>query len=183
DEKLTFHKFAGVVVGLAGVILMMQPTLIDGLSLESYGQLAILAAALSYGFAGIWGKRLKATSASVNAFGMLVCSAITMLPLIFIAEQPLSLMPNIQSLSAIFALALLSTAVAYILYFQILAAAGAVNLLLVTFLIPISALLLGVGILGETVHLMVLYGMITIFAGLALIDGRILSILRLGAKN
>ncbi len=63
---------------------------------------------------------------------------------------------------------------AYLLYFRILAAAGATNVLLVTFLIPISALLLGVGVLGEIIKVLEYIGMGCIFLGLIVIDGRVL---------
>ncbi|MZR29843.1 DMT family transporter [Sneathiella litorea] len=178
DEKLRRHKLVGVLIGYGGVVVMMQPSLAEGFNLESIGQLAILGAALSYGFAGIWGKRLKGTSALVNAFGMLACSSIIMLPLTLIMDKPFDTTPDWISLSAVIALALFGTALAYIFYFRLLALAGAVNLLLVTFLIPVTALLLGVGILHETIHPLALVGMAIIFAGLALIDGRILTLIQ-----
>ena len=178
DEKLTRHKLFGVLTGFAGVVVMMQPSLKDGFSFESVGQIAILGAALSYGFAGIWGKRLKETSALVNAFGMLACSSVIMLPLALILDQPFTASPGWISLSAVIALAIFGTALAYILYFRLLALAGAVNLLLVTFLIPVTALLLGVGVLNEAIHPLALVGTAIIFTGLALIDGRILTLFR-----
>ena len=76
------------------------------------------------------------------------------------------------------ALALLSTALAYVLYFRILAAAGATNLLLVTFLIPVPAILLGAMVLGERLEPRHFAGMALIGLGLAMIDGRIAGLLR-----
>ncbi|MCC3304015.1 DMT family transporter [Sneathiella sp. HT1-7] len=178
DEKLNRHKFLGVLIGFGGVVVMMQPSLAEGFNFESIGQIAILGAALSYGFAGIWGKRLKGTSALVNAFGMLACSSVIMLPVALIVDEPFAASPDWTSLSAVVALAIFGTALAYIFYFQLLALAGAVNLLLVTFLIPVTALLLGVGILSEAIHPLSLVGTAIIFAGLALIDGRILTLFR-----
>ena len=178
DEKLKRHKLFGILLGYCGVFIMMQPTLVDGISLQSLGQLAILGAALSYGFAGIWGKRLGRSSALVNAFGMLACSSLVMLPVVLVVEDPFSATPSLISIGAMLCLALAGTALAYILYFRVLALAGAVNLLLVTFLIPVTALDLGVGILGEIVHPFALIGTAVIFAGLALIDGRILGLFR-----
>ncbi|NKB71564.1 MAG: EamA family transporter [Candidatus Latescibacteria bacterium] len=175
DERLTFNKLLGVLVGFVGVFVMMQPTLKEGLSWSSYSQLAVLGAAISYAFAGIWGKRLKQESPLVNAAGMLTCSSIILLPIVFTVEAPLSVTPQIDSMASIIAIALLSTAVAYMLYFKILAGAGATNLLLVTFLIPASAILLGLSMLDETVETMALSGMAIIFAGLLLIDGRVLN--------
>jgi drug/metabolite transporter (DMT)-like permease len=78
---------------------------------------------------------------------------------------------------AILGLALLATALAYILFFRILASAGAVNLMLVTFLIPVSAILLGSAFLGETLAPMDFAGMALIGLGLAAIDGRLATLL------
>lgn len=178
DETLNRHKLLGVLIGFGGVVVMMQPSMAEGFNFESIGQLAILGAALSYGFAGIWGKRLKGTSALVNAFGMLACSSVIMLPVALIVDEPFAASPDWISLSAVVALAIFGTALAYIFYFRLLALAGAVNLLLVTFLIPVTALLLGVGVLDEAIHPLALVGTAIIFAGLALIDGRILVFFR-----
>lgn len=183
DEKLNRHKLLGVLIGYLGVVVMMQPSLAEGFNFESIGQIAILGAAFSYGLAGIWGKRLKGTSALVNAFGMLACSSVIMLPLALILDNPFEARPEWISLLAVIALALFGTALAYILYFRLLALAGAVNLLLVTFLIPVTALVLGVGILHETIHPLALVGTGIIFAGLALIDGRTLTLFRAAGKR
>jgi drug/metabolite transporter (DMT)-like permease len=75
-------------------------------------------------------------------------------------------------------LALLSTALAYIIYFRLLASSGATNLLLVTFLIPVSALLLGATLLDERLNPGHFIGMGFIGVGLAAIDGRAIKILR-----
>ena len=174
DERLTLNKLLGAIVGFTGVVVLMMPTLDQGVSLKSYGQLAVLGAALSYAFAGVWGKRFKSTPPLVNAAGMLVCATVIMLPALFLLENPFALSPSFESWLAVGALALLSTASAYILYFRILASAGATNLLLVTFLIPLSSMLLGMGILGERVETLGFYGMAVIFAGLILIDGRLI---------
>lgn len=174
DERLTLNKLLGVIIGFAGVVVLMMPTLDQGVSLKSYGQLAVLGAALSYAFAGVWGKRFKSTPPLVNAAGMLICATFIMLPALFLLENPFALSPSFVSWLAVGALALLSTASAYILYFRILASAGATNLLLVTFLIPLSSMLLGMGILEERVETLGFYGMAVIFAGLILIDGRLI---------
>lgn len=174
DERLTLNKLLGVIIGFAGVVVLMMPTLDQGISLKSYGQLAVLGAALSYAFAGVWGKRFKSTPPLVNAAGMLICATFVMLPALFLLENPFALSPSFASWLAVGALALLSTASAYILYFRILASAGATNLLLVTFLIPVSSMLLGMGILEERVETLGFYGMAVIFAGLILIDGRLI---------
>jgi drug/metabolite transporter (DMT)-like permease len=174
DERLSIPKIMGVLVGFIGVYLMMKPELSDGFSWRGLGQTAVLGAAISYSFAGIFGKRFKNIPAVVNAAGMLLCASIIMLPLAIIIDAPWSVRPSLEALSAVFAIAVISTAVAYLMYFHLLAAVGATNVLLVTFLVPISALLLGVGILGEVIKVLEYAGMGCIFLGLIIIDGRAL---------
>jgi drug/metabolite transporter (DMT)-like permease len=175
DERLTRIKFLGVLIGFFGVYMMMKPELKTGFSWRGVGQLAALGAALSYGFAGIFGKRFKKTSPVATSAGMLICSSLMMFPLALIIDSPWPLRPSLESAAAVFGMATISTAMAYLLYFRILAAAGATNVLLVTFLIPISALLLGVGVLGEVINVLKYIGMGCIFLGLIVIDGRILT--------
>jgi drug/metabolite transporter (DMT)-like permease len=155
DERLTPGRLSGVVLGLLGVALMIGPAALEGLGVAVVAQLACLAAALSYALAGIFGRRFRGT------------------PLALAVDRPWSLPPPGPSTwGALIALALLSTALAYIVYFRILAAAGATNLMLVTFLIPVSALVLGITILGERLAPGHLAGMALIALGLAAIDGR-----------
>jgi len=174
DERLTVPKIMGVLVGFIGVYLMMMPELNNGFSWRGLGQLAVVGAAVCYGFAGIYGKRFRHIPAVVNSTGMLLCSSIIMLPLAIIIDAPWSVRPSFEALSALLGLAVISTAAAYLLFFHLLAAAGATNVMLVTFLIPISALLLGVGVLGEVIRVFHYAGMGCIFLGLIVIDGRAL---------
>jgi drug/metabolite transporter (DMT)-like permease len=175
DERLTLRKILGVFIGFLGVYIMLQPELKDGFSWRGLGQVAVLVAAVSYSLAGIFGKRFKKTSPVVNAAGMLICSSVIMLPLV-LATGALGLSrPTVVPVAALCGLATVSTAVAYLLYFRILASAGATSVLLVTFLIPVSALFLGVGVLGEVIHILEYAGMGCIFTGLMVIDGRVLS--------
>jgi drug/metabolite transporter (DMT)-like permease len=174
DERLAAPKIMGVAVGFIGVYLMMKPELTDGFSWRGLGQTAVLGAAVSYSFAGIFGKRFKNIPAVVNSAGMLLCASIIMLPLAIIIDAPWSVRPSLEALSAVLAIAVISTAISYLLYFYLLAAAGATNVLLVTFLIPISALLLGIGVLDEVIKAFEYAGMECIILGLIIIDGRAL---------
>ena len=176
DEKLSAGKIAGVALGLLGVILMLGAELLAGLGTGLVAQLACLAAALSYAFAGIFGRRFKRMGVPplMTATGQVTASSLLMLPLVLLVDQPWNLAPpSIQAWAALIAIGVASTALAYVLYFRILAAAGATNLLLVTFLIPISAILLGGLFLGESLATKHFIGMGMIGIGLALIDGRI----------
>jgi len=172
DERLTPGKICGVLIGFLGVYIMMKPEIKNGFSWRGLGQVAVIGAALSYSLAGVFGKRFKNRSPVVNSAGMLICSSVLMFPLTMVIDAPWSISPSLAAAAAVLGIAVISTAAAYLLYFRILAAAGATNVLLVTFLIPISALLLGVGVLGETVKVLEYMGMVCIFLGLMVIDGR-----------
>jgi drug/metabolite transporter (DMT)-like permease len=180
DEHLKPAKAAGVLTGFAGVACMIAPELREGFDWSGLGQVAVLGAAVCYSLAGIYGKRFKATSPIVNSAAMLACAGLLMTPLALGLDAPWRTHPSAATIGAVLGIATVSTAAAYLLYFRILAAAGATNVMLVTLLIPVSALLLGVGVLGETIRLTDTLGMGLIFAGLALIDGRLVR--RLGRR-
>ena len=168
DEKMTPVRLVGVLIGLAGVTVMFGAEVGAGLGLGIVAQIAVLAAAISYACAGLYGRRFKDTPPLVTAAGQLTATTALMLPLALIVDHSWTLaMPSLTTWAAIVALALLCTAVAYVLYFRILAAAGATNLLLVTFLVPVSAIVLGVSILGERLEPEHLAGMALIGLGLA----------------
>jgi drug/metabolite transporter (DMT)-like permease len=177
DERLTPAKAAGVMMGLFGVSLMLGAELLGGLGLGVAAQLACLAAALSYALAGVFGRRFRRMGVPplASAAGQVTASSLILLPLALLVDQPWALaMPGAASWAAMLGLGLFSTALAYVLYFRILAVAGATNLLLVTFLVPVSAILLGALVLGERLEARHFAGMALIGAGLALIDGRLL---------
>jgi drug/metabolite transporter (DMT)-like permease len=174
DERLRPAKAAGVMIGFAGAFCMLAPELMQHFDWHGLGQLAVLGAAVSYSLAGIYGKRFKASPPIVTAALMLTCAGIMMTPLALGLDAPWRLRPSPATVGAVLGIATVSTAAAYLLYFRILAAAGATNVMLVTLLIPVSALLLGVGVLGETIQTSDYLGMGLIFAGLALIDGRVI---------
>lgn len=182
DEKMTASKIAGVLAGLLGVAVLVGPDALSVIDGSVWGQLTCLGAALFYAFAGIYGRRFKAMGVAPlqAAAGQVTTTTLLILPIMLIAEPPWlpTSSPSFVTWSALAALALLSTSFAYVLYFRILAAAGATNLLLVTFLIPVTAILLGAGILGERLALRQLGGMALIGVGLAAIDGRIGGLIR-----
>ena len=179
DEKLTPGKIAGVVLGLAGVVLLMGPSALHGLDLTSVSQLACIAAAVAYGCGAVYARRFQKMGIDpiVTATGQLCGSTLLSLPLALVFERPWTL----HALSAgtwwaWLGLALPSTALAFVFYFRIIAKAGATNAASVTFLVPVSAVLLGTFALGEHLAPTTLAGMVLIFAGLAALDGRILAL-------
>ncbi len=178
DERLTGQRFAGVIVGFAGVAVMIGAAAFASLDASILAQLAVLGAALSYGFSGVFGRRFKTMGIPplATAAGQVTVSSAILLPAALIVDRPWTLaMPSTGAIVSLAALGLVSTAFAYLIFFRLLARAGATNVGLVTFLIPVSAILLGVLVLGETLAVRHVAGMALIGAGLILIDGRLLS--------
>jgi drug/metabolite transporter (DMT)-like permease len=177
DEKMRRNRLAGVGIGFIGVALMIGPDALAGIGTDVLAQLAVLAAALSYAFAGVYGRHFARTGVAplATATGQVMASTAMLVPVALLVDQPWMLpMPSAPVWAAIFGTAALSTALGYVLYFRILATAGATNLLLVTFLIPVSAIVLGFLVLGERLDPRHFVGMALIGAGLAAIDGRLL---------
>lgn len=176
DEKLTAAKIAGVCLGIVGVSVLVGIEALEAIGGSILPQLACLGAAVSYAFAGIFARRrLKDVPPLAAAAGQLSASSLMALPLVLLVDHPWTLpMPDGITIAALLGLALLSTALGYAIYFRILARAGATNILLVTLLIPPSAILLGALFLGESLALHHFIGFAVIALGLGAIDGRLL---------
>lgn len=175
DERLAANKAIGIAFGFAGVVVLLAGDLPGGKGIAVAGMLACLAAALSYGFAGVYGRRFKtmALSATQVSFGQLTATTLMMLPVVVTIDRPWTLpAPGLAAIAAVLALAFVSTALAYVIFFRLLASAGAVNTALVTLLIPLSAVMLGMLVLGEALSPRHFAGMALIGAGLLAIDGR-----------
>lgn len=176
DEKLTPMRFAGVVAGLTGVGVMIGGGIFHGLGSNVLAMCSSLSAAILYALFGLYSRRFAAMKVPpmASATGQVTAAALFMLPAALIVDQPWTLaMPEPKVIGAILGVALLSTALAYVFYFRLLSTAGATNLALVTFLVPVSAILLGTLILGEVLLPRHIAGMALIALGLSAIDGRL----------
>lgn len=177
DERMSPRKLAGVLLGFAGVVIMMGPALLSNLGVGAAAQLACVVASLVYALAAVWARRFKMMGISPLSVttGQLTAGAIIMLPLSLIVDRPWTLpMPPLGAWAAIAALALLCSAFAYVLYFRLIDTSGATNAMLVTLLVPPVAILLGSIFLGETLAPQDFAGLGLIALGLAAIDGRLL---------
>ncbi len=174
-ERITAGRAAGILLGLCGIVLVIGPEALRGLGLRSLGQFAMLGGAFFFACSVIYGRRFKELPPAVTAAGQITATAVLTLPPMLILEPPWALRPGLLSWGAVLGLSLLSTAAGHILYYRILASAGATNTMLVNYLVPVSAVLLGVLILGERLEVAAFAGMGLIFAGLAGVDGRLLS--------
>ncbi|MEM7459486.1 MAG: EamA family transporter [Pseudomonadota bacterium] len=181
DERITVQKLCGVLLGLMGTVVLIGPEVLNGLTGSFFGQVAVMCAALSYAFAAAYSRRFKRWGLSplIVATGQATMATLILLPITIVLDGPNALLdiPAV-AVGSIIGLALFSTVLAYILYFRLIDSAGATNAALVTFLVPVSAILLGVMILGETFSSLHALGMGLIGAGLLVMDGRALAHLR-----
>ena len=178
DEALTAKKVIGAGLGIAGVAFIMGPSVLTNFNLSNLAQLAILGATLSYAFAGVWGKTALAGQLPLmNALGMLIGSTVLMIPIVLVFDGRPNLALSLGVWGALIGMAVLSTALAYFLYFAILVRAGAANLLLVTLLIPPVAIGLGAVFLDERIGIEAWIGFVIIGLGFAVTDGRLFSFL------
>lgn len=178
DERVSRAKLLGICLGFAGVVVMMAGAAWGGATIA---KVMCLGAALSYACAGVWGRRFhkRGVPALTTAFGQVTASALILLPIMAMVDRPWALeWPGGRVAVAVVGIAVLSTALAYLIYFRVLATAGATNLLVVTFLIPVSAVGLGALVLREPVLPQHLAGFALIAAGMAAIDGRLIKNVR-----
>jgi drug/metabolite transporter (DMT)-like permease len=179
DEPLAARRLVGVLAGLMGVIILRGQGL-EFAGGETLGMLLCLGGALSYGFSGLWGRRkLAGTPPITSATCQLIASSVVMLVLAGVIEQPWLLpAPSLQTWLALLATAALSTALAYVVFFQILVRSGASNVMLVTLLISVTAILLGHFVLGEPLEAREIIGALVIGGALLIVDGRALRLVR-----
>lgn len=175
DERLSARKVIGVTVGFFGVATAIGLEHLLAFDPRSLAQLAVIGGTISYAFAGIWArKRLSGLKPEVAAAGMLTGSTFIMVPAAWLIEGPITL--NLQPITwlAIGYYTVIATALAYLLYYRILALAGSGTLMLVTLLVPPIAILLGTLFLGETLHPRAYLGFALLALGLIILDGRAL---------
>lgn len=182
-EPLVRRKIGGIVIGIFGVAVLKGGTLLGDGS-QSIGILCCLAAAASYGMGSLWAKlKLKGTAPLSMATGQLLCSSAIMIVLASSFDNPLQLIDTTwKSWAALLGLSLVATSLAYIIFFRVVARSGPANVLLVTMMIPVSAIALGVAFLGETLEFREILGSLIIIVALLIIDGRVLRMLRPGEQ-
>lgn len=181
DEKITRDKLLGIAIGICGVAVLVGPSLLFDPGRATWAKFACIVASISYGCASVFGRRFAREKISpISAtFGQVVTSSIVILP-IALFFNPVDAIAHAPTpvLFALLALGLVSTSFAYVLFYKILARAGATNVSLVTLLVPVSATILGALVLGETLTPMQGLGMALIGVGLLVMDGRLVRHLR-----
>src|SRR5882757_172396 len=184
EEALQMRRVAGVALGLVGVVIL-RGWGVETRAGQGFGILLCLGGAFSYGLAALAARRLLKDSPPFGtATFQLMASTVMMAIVAGAMEQPWRLpMPGIATWLAVLGLASLSTALAYIVFFQILRRSGATNVMLVTLLIPVTALLLGTIVLSEPISLREVIGALVIASALLVIDGRLPNLFRGGGRR
>ncbi len=175
DEKLTARRLIGVAIGFIGVASIVGPESMAGFTGTLAGHFAMLGAALSYAVGVVVGRRFAVLGLKPVqlAFGQVTTAGLWLLPAVFLVDQPFSLpAPSMTAWAALLSLALVSTALAYLIYFRLIADAGATNASLVTLLVPVVATSLGILFLGESLKVSHGIGLLLIALGLMVLDGR-----------
>ena len=172
-EKATLNRIFGVIIGFCGVILLMGLSIND-IDNSIIGQAAILLAAISYAISALIGKEIKKIHHAISATYMLSISSVILLPIILFSGNELLPQVSKQSVIAIMGLAIFSTSIAYLIFYKLIENIGS-NVMLVTLLMPVSAILLSIIILNETINTTQTIGLILILTGLILVDGRALN--------
>ncbi|SDR32982.1 DMT family transporter [Pseudovibrio sp. Tun.PSC04-5.I4] len=174
DEKLTSVKIFAGALGVVGVGILIGQDALAGSGETVLPQLAVLGAALSYAFAGFYIRRFKGIAPASIATGQLTASSLLLLPVIILTVPLESLgQVSVHIWGSVGTLAVFCTALAYLAFFKLYQLAGATNTSMVTFLIPVSAILLGTIFLGERLEANHWAGMAAIVIALLLMDGRL----------
>lgn len=179
DEKLRGFRLLGILIGMAGVAVVIGPSALAESAHHIGAQVAILGAALCFGVGGIYAKRFCKLPPAVPACGQLIFAALAILPVMAAFEQPLSHpLPGAASVASVLALALLCEALAFLIYFRLLARVGATNSALISLLVPATAIFLGAAVLGEALLPRHFIGLAVIGCGLLVTDGGVIDYIR-----
>jgi drug/metabolite transporter (DMT)-like permease len=180
DERITPAKTLGILCALGGVVAMMGGQAVAGIGENLAAGGAMLIACLFYGISAVYGRNFTGLDATVSATCQLSASTLMLLPLALALEQPWALgWPGLASFISAIALAVLSTGLAYVIFYALIARAGATNTILVTLLIPVGGVFFGWMLLGEPFTIEKAAGILLIGLGLIVVDGRALRLIHL----
>lgn len=169
DERLTRDKLMGIALGFAGLVVLVGPGALAGLGSDIAAQVAALLAAVSYAGTAVYSVRYARLAPEVTATGSIIAAALVILPLSLVFDRPWGLAPPGSAVGAILALGVASTAVGALMFFALLASAGATFAALSNYLIPVNAMVGGVLFLGERPGANVFLGLALILGGIALV--------------
>lgn len=171
DRSAGMQQFAGIVLGFAGVLIIMGPAALAGQESSVAGQLAVIGASLSYATAALYARRFSDQPPVVTAACSMTFAAFVMLPISFWADDPMKLAPPLSAVAAVIGLGVFSTALAMTIYFRLVRTLGPLGVATGGYMRAAFSVLLGALLLGETLTGTLILGLVTIFAGVAIVTG------------
>ena len=173
NDRLTPLKLIGVLIGFAGLLLLITPSLTDGLQVTTLGLLAVALAAALYGVAIVYSRNnLIGLPPLVAPAGQMIMATIYLLPLSLLVDRPFALPPlSSPVVWSMVALGVLGTAVAFVVYYRLLETAPASYVSMTTYIIPVFGVILGVLVLGEQLTWHAYAGFALILLGVMIVNG------------
>ncbi len=172
EESLTTMRLLGALIGLAGVALIIGPEALSGIDTQIFGAAITLVAALSYATGNIYARSQAQLSPVVMAAGQFLIATMVLIPLSILIDAPFTLNYAQTAVVSLVAVALFCTAIPSLLLFWLVRHAGATNASLLAFFMPVAAVMLGVGMLGEALTWLTLAGFGLIIFAAAIVTGR-----------
>lgn len=166
DERLTAPKLIGVAMGFAGVVLLIGPEVLRGLGGQAGRQLAVAGGAVCYAVTFTIARFVPPSPPAVRSAAVMICASVQIIPLALLVDQPWALSPSPGSMAALVYLGLLPTALATIIFFQLISARGATFVALNNYMIPVLGVIWGAAFLGERISLQALGALALILIGI-----------------
>lgn len=170
DERFTRDKIVGLVAGFIGLMVLIGPDALAGLGHGVAGQIAIVVAALCYAVSIVYARRMRHVSPLVNSACTMTAAAIIIIPFSLVMDTPWLLAPSIPSMAALAVLGVLGTGLAALVFFRLIAGAGATFTSMINYLIPVVGIMWGGLLLGEELPPSTFFGLALILSGVALIN-------------
>jgi drug/metabolite transporter (DMT)-like permease len=169
-EPLTFGRLFGVSVGLAGVVMIAGTSALLGLGQSVFGQVAIILASAASAASVIHGRRFADVAPEITAAGTLTCTAVLLVPLCFVVEEPLHTAPSAASVVALLVNAFVATAFGFVVYFRLIRMIGSIGTASVGYLKLAFGVLIGCTLMGETLSWTTATGLLAIVLGVVAIN-------------
>jgi drug/metabolite transporter (DMT)-like permease len=164
-EAATPRKFAGVVLGIAGILVIIGVDALSGLGEHTVAELACVAGSVSYAIAALVGRRFDRMSPLVPAAGSVIMASFVLIPIALAVEHPWTLQPSLRSMLAVAGLAVFSTGAAFIVYFRLLSTIGSIATSSQAYLRIVIGVALGGVFLGERLSASTIIGLTLVVAG------------------
>ena len=174
DEPITVNRLVGLVIGYAGVIILVSRSLGSGLSQSSLqGELMLIGSTALYGAGAVYARRnVRGLRPMIPAFFQVFFAFIIVTVIAFAFERPWTVTWDFNAVGAVVWLGIFGSGLAYLVNFRLLARMGATRTSLVAYLLPVVGIIAGAIVFRETVDARVIFGTALVIGGVALVNSR-----------